>query len=65
MIAKKDLIEGRKYEVDARNFDTARWNGSEFIGLRYKFGHTYEYGELHYEDGAPHGTCKPIKLIEE
>ena len=64
MIKKKDLIVGKKYEVDARNFDTAKWNGTEFIGLRYKFGQTYEYGELHWEDGAPHGTCKPLAQLD-
>ena len=65
MIAKEDLIVGKKYEVDGRNFSTATWNGKEFIGLRTKFGHTYEDGELHWDDGAPHGTCKPIRIIED
>ncbi len=32
-IKKEDLILGAKYKVDARNFEEATWNGTEFIGL--------------------------------
>jgi hypothetical protein len=63
-IKVKDLILGRKYKVDARNFSEATWNGSGFIGLRTKFGSTFEDEELHYDDDPHYGTCKPLEIIE-
>lgn len=66
MYIKREALKiGAKYKVDARNFEEATWNGTEFIGLRTKFGCTFEDGELHYDDDPHYGTCKPIKLIED
>lgn len=62
-IEMKDLEVGARYEVNARNFNEAIWNGKEFRGMRTKFGQTYEAGELHWDDDPHYGTVKPIKKL--
>jgi len=64
-IPKEQLLIGREYECDARNFTIGRWNGKEFEYMRQKFGSIFEDTEFHYDDGAPYGTVKPYRLIEE
>ena len=63
-IKKNDLVRGKAYFVDARNFSVAIWTGESFAGLRslYPEGFMIDY-EHHYDDGAPHGTVKPLKLL--
>lgn len=60
-----DLEVGARYEVDARNFTEAVWNGKEFRGMREKFGHTYEAGELHWDTDDHYGTVKPLRKIND
>lgn len=60
-----ELIIGRDYRCDARNFEIGMWDGEMFKYLRYKFGWQFEDTEYHWDKGAPHGTCKPLELIEE
>jgi hypothetical protein len=60
-----EMITGRLYDCDARNFTEGRWTGEEFTYLRSKFGTRFEDTEYHYDRGAPHGTAKPYTLIEE
>lgn len=58
------------YHVRARNFQLAVFDTVDgepaFFGVRYKFDDDDGFisGEFHYDTGAPHGTCKPLKLIE-
>lgn len=61
----QDLIVGAIYEVRARNFSVARWNGRDFEGHRFKFGSTFLSTEHHWDDGPPYGTVKPIKLLKD
>ena len=62
-IKKEDLIKGKQYECDARNFTVGTWNGKEFVYLRTKFGQQFDDTELHWDDGEPHGTVKPLKIV--
>lgn len=63
MIAKEDLIVGKQYKCDARNFTIGTWNGEGFEYERFKFGNIFQDIEFHYEDGAPFGTVKPLKEV--
>ena len=62
-IPKDELNVGMAYYVDARNFSYALWDGYQFVGLRFKFGDVFTDTELHWDDGPPHGTAKPLKLL--
>ena len=62
-IPKEELLVGQAYYVSARNFSYALWDGEEFVGMRYKFGTWFPDKELHYDDGAPHGTVMPFELL--
>lgn len=64
-ISKEDMVIGKLYLCRARNFNQGRWNGSGFDYIRSKFGFTYPAVEYHWDDGAPFGTVKPFKVIEE
>jgi len=64
-IPKTELVVGQRYECDARNFTEGTWNGEGFDYMRYKFGDTFPDVEYHWDDGAPHGTCKPIKEMKQ
>ena len=65
-IKKENLIIGQAYAVDARSFMTisgvshAIWDGKIFHGVRVKWSFTYMFEEHHWDDGAPHGTVKPL-----
>ena len=63
MIKKEDLIVGKEYRCDARNFTIGTWNGKCFDYMRTKFGQTFPDAEFHYDDGAPYGTVKPLEMI--
>lgn len=63
-IPKDELIVGKKYLCDARNFSVGTWNGKEFEYMRYKFGDRFPDTEYHYDDGAPYGTVKPFEIFE-
>lgn len=62
-IKKEDLLQGEAYMVNARNFSSAIWTGESFAGLRFKFGDYFIDHEYHWDDGPPHGTVKPIRLL--
>ena len=64
MIKVEDLIIGAAYHGDGRNFDIAIWDGMQFQGVRQKFGSWFIDGENHWDDGAPHGTFKPLEKLE-
>ena len=61
-IKKDELVVGQDYRCDARNFTKGMWSGVHFVYKRTKFGTTYFDAELHYDDGPPHGTVKPLEV---
>ena len=63
-LKRDELVVGKRYKVDARNFSEATWNGEVFEGLRTKFGQTFESTEIHYDDHKPHGTVKPLEVVD-
>ena len=60
-IKKDELVVDTHYKCDARNFTTGLWDGRCFVYKRTKFGTTFLDTELHYDDGPPHGTVKPLE----
>ena len=64
-IKKEDLVVGRLYVCEARNFTEGMWNGTEFEYERTKFGQTFTDTELHWDDGPPHGTVYPLRVAKE
>tara|TARA_R110000823_G_scaffold261418_3_gene382144 strand:- start:229 stop:432 length:204 start_codon:yes stop_codon:yes gene_type:complete len=62
-IKKEDLKVGLAYNLHSRNINPGIWDGKEFHGVRSKFGQTFMDTEYHWDDGAPHGTAKPTKLL--
>jgi len=64
-LTKDELIVGATYKCKARNFTEGVWNGTNFDYMRYKFGSTFPDTEDHWDEGAPHGTVKPLELIKE
>lgn len=59
-IKKEDMQDFCMYKVNARNFSVGIWFNGKMYGLREKFGEMFVDTECHYDDGAPHGTCKPL-----
>ncbi len=57
---KDNMIEGQQYYCNARNFTIGTWNGAAFEYVREKFGGTFTDTELHWDDGVPYGTAKPL-----
>ncbi|MCK5019386.1 MAG: hypothetical protein KAS32_20175 [Candidatus Peribacteraceae bacterium] len=62
-IPKNSCIIGSIYLCRARNFTIGVWNGSRFDYARYKFKDIFPDTELHWDEGPPHGTVKPLKHI--
>lgn len=62
-IPRKDMIVGATYICKARNFYVGEWTGQGFKYIRYKFGHTFEDIEYHWDDGPPYGTVRPLQKI--
>ena len=63
-IKKEDLVIDTHYKCDARNFEVGLWDGRGFIYKRTKFGVKYLDIEFHYDDGPPHGTVKPLEVVD-
>jgi hypothetical protein len=65
-LPKDALVEGISYYCVARNFIVGKWNGECFEYTRGKFGSTFQDTELHWDDGPPFGTVKPLaKILED
>lgn len=64
MIPKHRLKVGAAYEVEARNFDTAIWDGKVFRGVRFKMGSYFMDTEQHWDDDDHFGTVKPLRRLE-
>lgn len=62
MIKIENLIIGRTYEGEGRNFQEGEWRGDGFYGQRYKFGDVFEDRELHWDADPHYGTFRPMKL---
>jgi hypothetical protein len=63
-IAKKDLEVGSWYLGDTRNTTHARWNGTEFEYLRFKWGNSFLDTINHFEDDNDYAIFVPIKKEE-
>jgi hypothetical protein len=63
-IPKEDMVIFATYECLGRNLGIGVWNGESFDYMRNKFGATFPDKEYHWDDGPPHGTCKPIRRLE-
>lgn len=63
-IKKEDLKAGHAYYCDGRNFTIGIWDGEFFHYLRRKFGATYMDAEVHYDNGSPYGTVKPLRELK-
>ena len=64
-IPKEEMVINATYECKGRNLGVGIWNGESFDYMRNKIGATFPDKEWHWDDGAPHGTCKPIKRISK
>lgn len=64
-IPMEEMIVGALYLCNARNFYLGIWNGERFDYMRYKFGQTFPDTELHWDEGPPFGTVKPLLLLKE
>ena len=62
-LPKERLVIGTDYVCKARNFHVGKWNGKGFEYTRYKFGHTFQDVEYHWDDGPPYGTAKPLQAV--
>jgi len=65
MIKIEDLVIGTRYAGEGRNFNEAVWDGEAFIGMRTKFGQTYEFPEDHWDADDHYGTFRPEKICDE
>ncbi len=67
MIALQDCKHGWTYKIHSRNLVVGVFNKERngFVGIREKFGSRYLFMEYHWDTGAPHGTVKPEREIEE
>lgn len=66
-IALADCRHGWTYEIHSRNlvFGVFDSKAQGFIGIREKFGDLFLFTEFHWDTGAPYGTVKPKKELEE
>ena len=57
------MVDKVLYVCRARNFTVGIWHDGRMYGLRRKWNDTFVDTELHYDEGAPHGTCVPLLKI--
>ncbi len=60
MIKIEQLIRGKAYQGEGRNFDIGIYDGKTFWGLRHKFRDYFMDCEEHWDDN---GTFKPFKEL--
>jgi hypothetical protein len=60
-LRREQLVRGRVYEINARNFYMGVWTGTAFLGIREKFGSRFLDSEFHWDNGPPHGTVHDVK----
>lgn len=65
MIRKEDLVVGQYYKGNCRNASVAKWNGSKFEYMRYKWGSYYKDSlfyptdEDHFDVFIPYAVVEP------
>ncbi len=66
-ISLSDCKHGWLYEIMSRNLTMGvfRKDRNGFVGIREKLGDVYLFVENHWDTGAPFGTVKPLKLVEQ
>lgn len=62
IIPKSELVVGKYYLGRCRNAQLARWNGTQFIYIRCKFGDEYPEAILHEEDFNGFDCFQPLTL---
>ena len=60
----EDLEIGKAYEIFGRNISIGIWDGTNFHGIRYKFGDEFMDCETHAAYGPPHGTAVAIRRLK-
>mgnify|MGYP000001558204 CR=1 FL=1 len=60
---KDELVVGGIYQVDARNYFAAIWDGEKFLGPSRIDGNWELVPEWHYSDGYPRGTVTSARKI--
>ena len=63
-IPKDELVFGKTYYCEARNFEYGLWDGEKFVYYRTKFGSVFVDSEYHWDDES-YGTVKPLNISEE
>lgn len=55
------------YIIRSRNLIVGVFRESTggFMGIREKFGSEYLFEEFHYDTGAPFGTVRPVRVLEQ
>lgn len=67
MIRKEDLVVGMYYKGNCRNASVAKWDGSKFDYMRYKWGSYYKdslcypMDEDHFDVFIPWAVVEPIE----
>jgi len=64
MIAKNNLVVGKEYEGYCRNSEVARWTGTGFSYMRYKFGGLFPEEQPHPEDDQGFDIFVPVKEVD-
>lgn len=65
MIRKEDLVAGKYYKGNCRNASVAKWNGSKFDYMRYKWGSyckdslCYPTDDLYFDVFIPYAVVEP------
>ena len=65
-IPMTECVHGTLYRVAARNFTIGVYTVEQqgFVGVREKFSKRFPFVEYHWDTGEPHGTAKPIEIID-
>ncbi|MBI1803336.1 MAG: hypothetical protein HY033_04815 [Ignavibacteriae bacterium] len=66
-IPLSDCKHGWLYKIRSRNLTAGvfREDRKGFVGIREKFGCEYLFTEFHWDTGAPFGTVKPNRRLEQ
>lgn len=64
MIRKEDLVAGKYYKGNCRNASVAKWNGSKFDYMRYKWGSYYKDSLCYPTDEDHFDVFIPWAVVE-
>ena len=65
MIRKEDLVVGKYYKGNCRNASVAKWNGSKFDYMRYKWGSYYKDSLCYPTDEDHFDVFIPYQVLYE